>query len=245
MALHTRLTVGMLCACSLILIAASAACDDEAIEGSGVLLVREYPITDFTDILAESGFDVTVEPDSMFSVEITTDDNLSDDIEVFRSGTALVLKPKQDRDVRRNFMRADVRMPLLTSLILSAGAECAIGEGFDSGEPFSVTLSSGASTTGAMRSGPLSCVLSGGSSLLLRGAGGGGSLVASGGSSIDLRDYPLSDISISAEGGSVVYVQLDGRLDVTASGGSQVYYRGDPQLGAVSITGGSTLQQLP
>jgi len=32
---------------------------------------------------------------------------------------------------------------------------------------------------------------------------------------------------------------------VTASGGSRVYYRGDPQLGAVSITGGSTLQQLP
>ena len=244
MALHTRLTVGMLCACSLILITVPG-CDDEAIEGSGVLLVQEYPIADFTGILAESGFDVTVAPDSMYSVEVTTDDNLSEDVEVYRSGAALVLKPKPDRDVRRNFMRADVRMPLLTSLILSAGAECDIREGFVSDEPFSVTLSAGARTEGAMRCGSLSCLLSGGSSLVLSGAGSSGSLVASGGSSIDLRDYPLTNVTISAEGGSEVYVRLDGRLDVTASGGSRVYYRGDPQLGAVSITGGSTLQELP
>lgn len=244
MAFHTRLRTGMLFAC-LLMLSAAPGCDDDAIEGSGILLTQEYPITDFTGILAESGFDVTVAPDSMYSVEVTTDDNLSDDVEVYRSGAALVLKPKPDRDVHRNFMRADVRMPLLSSLILSAGAECDIREGFDSNEPFSVTLSAGASAEGAMRSGPLSCVLSGGSNLVLSGAGGTGSLVASGGSSIDLREYPLTDVTISAEGGSVIYVQLDGRLDVTASGGSRVYYRGDPQLGAVSITGGSTLQQLP
>ncbi len=244
MAFQTRLHAGILVACLLILLAASS-CDDDAIEGSGVLLTQEYPIADFTGILAESGFDVTVEPDSMFRVEITTDDNLTDAVEVYRSGAALVLKPKSGMDVRRNFMRADVRMPLLSSLILTAGAECDIREGFDSDESFSVTLSAGARAAGEMRSGPLSCVLSAGSSLVLRGAGAAGSLVATGGSSIDLRDYPLTDVTISAEGGSVIYVQLDGRLDVTASGGSRVYYRGDPQLGAVSITGGSTLQQLP
>lgn len=243
--MHRFMKTGILIFCASLAAFAAAGCDDDGIDGSGVAAMKEYNFTGFSSIVAESGFRVRCTLDSLYAVTVTTDDNLQDMVDVFLDGTALNLKVKPGNDVSFNILRADVHMPQLSALVLSAGANCEIGEGFSSNAPFAAVLSAGAHAEGSLESGPVSCVLSAGSVLTLSGSGSTGAVVASAGSTADLRTYALGDVSVTADGGSVVYVNVTGRLNVSASGGSRVYYRGDVQLGEVSITGGSTLQSIP
>ncbi|MCB2205076.1 DUF2807 domain-containing protein [bacterium] len=221
------------------------ACDDDQIDGSGQQQTIPYTIADFNSVAAETGFRVSLSPDSLYSVAVTTDDNLLDYVDVSRSSTTLNLKVKPNSDVQFTELRADVRMPSLESLTLASGARCSLKDGFSSLLPFSVVLTAGSSAEGNIVTGNISCLATAGSNLTLEGSGLLGSIVASAGSTVDLRDFTMTDVSVSADAGSIVYINCSGRLDVSASGGSRVYYTGNAQLGSVSVTGGSTLQIIP
>ena len=209
-----------------------------------MLVTEDYDFRDFNSIVAESGFRVRVTQDSAYAVAVTADDNLTDFLDVFRSGSTLHLEIKPNNGVSFSALRADVRMPFFSSAVLSAGASCDLGDGFVSYDPASAVLSAGSRLEGSLRSGDVSFVLSGGSNLLLRGAGRNGSLVASGGSQIDLRNFVLDSASVTADGGSTVYVNLTGRIDATVSGGSNVYYTGTPEFGEINVSSGSTFKRL-
>ncbi|MBN1448260.1 MAG: DUF2807 domain-containing protein [Bacteroidetes bacterium] len=219
------------------------ACDDDQ-GGSGVLATKNYDFRDFSSIVAERGFDVRVMQDSSWAVAVTTDENLKDFLDVFRSGSTLLLEIKPSSGVSFSALRADVRMPTFSSVVLSGGANCDIGDGFVSYEPASAVLSAGSRFEGSLRSGDVSLVLSGGSDVLLRGAGRNGSLIASGGSRLDLRNFVLDSVSVAADGGSTVYINLTGRIDATVSGGSSVYYTGTPEFGEIDVSAGSTFRRL-
>src|SRR3974390_48910 len=59
--------------------------------GSGSLVTKQYPFTNFTGISAGSVFDVTVKPGPTASVSITVDDNLVEYLDVNTSGDRLNL----------------------------------------------------------------------------------------------------------------------------------------------------------
>ena len=68
--------------------------------GSGNLTTRNFALSDFTEVLAHSGFQLELVQSSAFSVEVTADDNVMDYLDVSRSGNTLKIGPQWNRSFR-------------------------------------------------------------------------------------------------------------------------------------------------
>jgi hypothetical protein len=87
--------------------------------GSGNLTTRNFNLSDFSEVVAHSGFQLELVQSSTFSVEVTADDNVMDYIDVNRSGNTLKIRPRWNRSFRSVTLRAKITMPDLYEIRLS------------------------------------------------------------------------------------------------------------------------------
>ena len=191
--------------------------------GSGNLVTKEEFITDFTSVDAGNGFDVEISQSSSYSVLITADDNILDNIDVSKSGDTLKVGIDWGVSFDSVTLKIKIEMPEIQSLELSGGSQGKMEE-ISSTDPITVNLSGGSQLVGFGEAGDLLIDMSSGSQL-------------------DFTDFTGQDVSIELSGGSQATINLDGTLDADLSGGSQLYYIGDPTLGNIETSGGSTINK--
>jgi hypothetical protein len=191
--------------------------------GSGNLTTRNFDLSDFTEIAAQSGFQLELVQSSTFSVEVTADDNVMDYIDVYESGNTLKIRPQWNRRFRSATLRAKVTMPDLYEIKLSGG--------------------SGASISGFNSSHDLSVGLSGGSQVNLQGTADDLDVNGSGGSQLELGAFPVNNADINLSGGGRATINVNGALDVNLSGGSHVTYIGEPTSIDTNLSGDSTVSK--
>ena len=190
------------------------------VTGSGALVTREMALEGFTKLEISSAFEVELTQSSMYSVVITSDDNVADDVRVTLSGDTLTIGLRPLSLTMGNVtLRAEISMPRLE------GAE----------------LSGASRLEGYMDTEDVRFELSGASRLVLEGDGGDLQLGASGASQVDLSDFRVDNASLEVSGASQVTVYVTGRLDAEASGASQVRYLGNPRMGRVESSGASSV----
>lgn len=193
-----------------------------SIIGTGKLVTEEKPFSDFTIVDVEDGFEVKITQSSSFSVSITADDNVIDDIQVSKRGETLNIGLAPDLYGSLT-LRAEITMPDLYELQFSGGTH-GTARGFSSSHSLVLDLS-------------------GGSRIELEGAANDLFIDASGGSHLALSDFSVNDANVELSGGSDATINLDGRLDYDLSGGSRLYYIGEPTLGDIETSGGSTVRK--
>ena len=189
--------------------------------GSGDLVTKEEFFSDFTSVDAGSGFNVEIIQSSSYSVLVTADDNVMDNILVTKSGDTLNVGVNWAVSLSSVTLKVEITMPELRELELSGGAQGRIEE---------ITSSDS-----------ISIELSGGSQLIGNGEAVDLTLDGSSGSQLDFADFIVQDASVELSGGSQATINLDGTLDADLSGGSQLHYYGDPTLGDIEISGGSII----
>jgi len=189
--------------------------------GSGDLVTREEFFSDFTSVDAGSGFNVEISQSSSYSVLVTADDNVMDNIIVSKSGDTLNVGVNWAVSLSSVTLKVKITMPELRSLELSGGAQGKI-EDITSSDSISIDLS-------------------GGSQLIGSGEAVDLTLDGSSGSQLDFTDFMVQDASVELSGGSQATINLDGTLDADLSGGSQLHYYGDPTLGDIEKSGGSII----
>jgi hypothetical protein len=210
--------------------------------GSGNLTTRNFDLSDFTEIAAQSGFQLELVQSSTFSVEVTADDNVMDYIEVYKSGNTLKIRPHWNRSFRSATLRAKVTMPDLYEIKLSGGSQASIA-GFNSSHDLSVGLSGGSSVTGNITAGDAYLDLSGGSQVNLQGTADDLDVNGSGGSQLELGAFSVNNADINLSGGGRATVSVNGALDVNLSGGSHVTYIGEPTSIDMNLSGDSTVSK--
>jgi hypothetical protein len=210
--------------------------------GSGNLTTRNFDLSDFTEIAAQSGFQLELVQSSTFSVEVTADDNVMDYIEVYKSGNTLKIRPQWNRSFRSATLRAKVTMPDLYEIKLSGGSQASISS-FNSSHDLSVGLSGGSSVTGDIIAGDVYLDLSGGSQVNLQGTADNLDVNGSGGSQLELGAFPVHNVDINLSGGGRATVSVNGTLDVNLSGGSHVTYIGEPTSIDMNLSGDSTVSK--
>ena len=213
-----------------------------AIVGSGDLTSKNFDLSDFTEIVARSGFQLEIAQSSTFSVEVTADDNAMDYINVSKSGNTLRIGPQWNRSFRSVTLRAKITMPDLHEIKLSGGSQASIS-GFSSSHDLSVGLSGGSGVTGDITAGDAYFDLSGGSQVNLQGTAEDLDINGSGGSQLDLEAFSVNNADVSLSGGGRATINLSGILDVNLSGGSRVTYIGEPTLGDINLSGDSTVSK--
>ncbi|UCD09976.1 MAG: DUF2807 domain-containing protein [Dehalococcoidales bacterium] len=218
-----------------------AACQG-VVFGSGDPETRTFDYTDFTRIEAHNGFHVEITESSSFSIEVTTDDNVWEYLDVSKNGDTLVIEYEWNRSYTNVIKEAVITMPDIEGIQLSGGSQGDI-EGFNSSNDFSAKLSGGSRLEGTITAGDTDLNLSGGSRVTLSGSGDNLEIDGSGGSRVNLEDFPIKDADINISGGGFADIHMDGILDANLSGGSKVVYSGNLELGDLDLSGGSTVSR--
>ena len=210
----------------------------------GTLKTETMEFNDFTDVNVGSAFEVIITQSNSFSVVITADEKIIDQIEVTQTEDTLKIGFEPGVISGTLFRKAEIAMPELHTLILS-GATRGTVEGFNSSNPFVLALS-GASVLEMtdITVGDAEIEVSGASTLNAIG-GTAGDLVAlvSGASTVDLEDFPVNDADVNLSGASRATINLDGKLDAELSGASNLEYIGEPTMGDINISGASTINK--
>ncbi len=192
--------------------------------GSGNVQTQQKDFSDFTAVSVGSGFNVQVTQAATYNVSITTDANLQQYVEVYKTGSTLYIRLKPTMGFTTTSLKAQVSMPDLTNLQLSGGV---VG----TASSFNVTHD-------------FTADLAGGSRLTMTGQAGNLTAICSGGSNLQLGDFQVTNARVDFTGGSQGTVNVSGKLDAVLSGGSRLSYIGNPTLGIIDKSGGSTISKV-
>lgn len=251
-------------ACSLVLTAlglAAAACGG-SIVGSGELVTETYAFTNYTRIEASQVFDVEISRGDAFSLEVTVDDNLVDQLRVEQDGDTVRIGLDSGINLGVTTRRAVVVLPELEAFKLS-GASSGRVRGFDSKTDLAVVLSgassldlgdvafggasldiSGASkVTGQLLASDVRFVASGASQIVVGGIGDNADLEASGASKLGLGVFRLQSAGVALSGASNAKVNVSSTLDADLSGASTLEYSGSAVIRDIKTSGASQIKR--
>jgi hypothetical protein len=213
----------------------------QQVRGSGQVTSRDLSEKGFRKVHLGSGSRSHISYASDYSVVVRIDDNLTDYLDIERSGSELSIALKPHYSYGGVTFDVDITMPDLERLRLSGGSKCALS-GFNLDHDVDLDLSGGSELNGNVTATKASFSLSGGSGVELMGAVSSARLGGSGGSRFDLGDFDARDVDVDLSGGSNVTVRVTGELSGVLSGGSQVRYIGEPKMGRISKSGGADVR---
>ncbi len=211
---------------------------------SGEVEVIDYGYSDFDGVEASHVFEVDIQQGIDFSVVVTADSAVVEYLDVSLAGDRLrlSLKPGYNYNFDGAKLEADVRMPSLTSLVLS-GASYAYVYGFESADGLRLDLSGASEVYGDVAVGEARFDLSGANRVELSGSCASLDVEASGSSNADLAEFYAEAVNVNASGASEAYVWTDGLLNVDASGDSDVFYKSGADLGSINSSGTSSVRE--
>jgi hypothetical protein len=209
------------------------------VTGSGNPITDTFDYSDFTELEIHNGFQVEVEKSSNFSIEITIDDNLQEELVVEKSDSNLIIRLQDLKVYSSVTLIARVTMPDISRLDLSGGSQANV-TGFDLSHDLSLGMSGGSRIDGDISADDVDIDMSGGSRIELDGVADNLQADASGGSRLELGSFSVGNADIQISGGGRATINASGTLDLDLSGGSHVSYYGEPTIGSTDLSGGST-----
>ncbi|MEM9135063.1 MAG: head GIN domain-containing protein [Actinomycetota bacterium] len=211
-------------------------------EGSGVAETTSFDVGDFTGVDIEDAFEATVElADGATSVEVTVDDNFTDDLDVKVDDGVL----KVDLDI--SSWRAEVRPTVVISvpsldLVHGSGAARIDVDG-DLTDPDIEIAASGASRIDvSVDTESLSVDASGASKVTVDGTTDSVTIDASGASEIEFDDLTADSAQVDASGASNVAIGEVGVVDGDLSGASNLSVPNDANV-RVGTSGASNVNR--
>lgn len=255
------LTVFLFSGCNVFLVPA-----DEVIE-SGETEVRQYELDEFTEVDINSAFAYEIKQADDWSISITADSNLFENISVTRAGRVLDINiTKPDGifllSITHPKPKVVITMPELTGLDISGATDgTVIGFKSDGNIDISVDgaskvelsgivanhvlleVSGASSVTGDTRVDSIELDVDSASKVRLQGSADLLAFEGSGASQADLSYFITRDADVSLSGASKGTISLDGKLDVRVSGASTLEYIGDPEIGVLDVSGGSKFRK--
>lgn len=215
--------------------------DDSSITGSGVLETRDYDFNDFTRVEFNDAFEYEITQSETYSISITADDNLFEDIRVTKNGNKLEIDLKPFFRFNITKLEAAITMPRLTALE-SGGATHGMVSGFDAGDNLDLEIS-GASRVNLsdLSTGHIDASISGASTLKMDVVAGDVDMSISGVSRIE-GGLIAQNMIVDMSGAS--WIELEGSakdIAIDASGASRVLTEKFPVDNAdISLSGAST-----
>ena len=232
----------------------------------GPTTTKNFDFADFNKVEVNSAFEVELVQSSTYSIMITAQERLFDQLSLTKSGETLQINLQWGWGTWVSSWgyqrpKARITMPDLNELKLS-GASKGTVRGFRSSHDTNVFLSgassldvdfeaynsrievSGASRiTGRVKATGLSFQIDGASSAELSGSSGKINLEASGASRASLESVAAGAVSVELSGASRATVSPKDNMSVKISGASSLTYTGSPSLDSIDVSGASTIHR--
>ncbi len=203
---------------------------------------KNYDYKDFTKVEAGWGMQLTITQSDNYLIEVEADEKDFEYLKVEKDGSSLKFYIDKHSYRKRGDIDITIKMPSLTGLELSGGAEANIDMNISSKE-FECELSGGAQLNGNLKCGDISVGSSGGGTTNLTGRGDNLNVDGSGGSEFKLKDFSVKDVNSELSGGSELTVTMNGNLSSNQSGGSKIVYYGIANSVDSHSSGGSSVRK--
>jgi hypothetical protein len=211
------------------------------IKGSGNVVTQQMSISDFTKVETGNSFKVTITRADEFSVQVKTDDNLVEHLDVRKSDDTLIIRLSPGKSTRNATLEAEVSLPELTGVKLTGASQGTI-LGFTSKGEFGADLSGASKLSGDIQAAQTIVELSGASSLDLTGSSASLSLRASGASKAKMEDFAIDDAEVHLSGASSATLNVKDNIGpADLSGASKLIYLGDPTFSDFQTSGASSI----
>lgn len=208
--------------------------------GSGNEVTITPEVSGFDSLDIGHSFEVDIIQSQTYSLVVTVDDNIEQYLVIDDSGGTLTLNLEDNRSYTNVTLRAQISMPMLSTLELSGASKAEFTQ-FASSDSFELRVSGASEAMGDIEAGDVTIKVSGASDVHLHGEGQDLLLEVSGASHVDLEEFTVQDAALDISGASEVIVNVNGDLNVDASGASDVTYVGSPRLGDIETSGASSI----
>ncbi len=228
---------------------------------------KNFDLSGFKKIYIRFAMEAEIARGDSYSVAVSGNDTLIDNMDVFLEGDRLVLGYNLNLisifAAPFNRARAKITLPELRELKVVGAARCYL-HGFDTKDDFALQvagasrleledmalgnvkwdLTGASSITGQLKAqGNLDVKISGASRIKLAGSTENMDLDASGASHFELDNFAAHNARVRLIGASRGIVNLGGKLDVVLEGASNLEYTGQATLGDVKVSGASSIKK--
>jgi len=226
----------------LVVVAAVAVTGVYLLFSSGNSETQTMNYSGFTAVEVGSAFKVTITQSDSYSVIITGNEKIFDQIQVTQNGNTLMIDTQPGTTFTGiSNLAAQITMPELNSVVLS-GATHGTTSGFRSTGPFVANLSGASSLEMTnLEVGNTTVDLSGASTFTAAGSANDLVAVIAGASTLNILGLPVNNANVTLSGASNARINVNGRLDADLSGASSLQYSGQPTLGSITTTGASSI----
>jgi hypothetical protein len=244
------------------LISLAGCIDYNRVVGSKNIETRQFDYSGFKRIEVSYAFKVDVTRSDTYSVSVTMNDNIFNDLDISITGDTLRIGMKSFKHFVSTTQHAAISLPELDALVIT-GACQAVVSGFQSDGNLDLEVNGASSMeindlktadanikvlgfshlSGSLITNNCDFEVTGASNIKLTGSAYKMQLNVIGASHAALTDFIVEDASVMAEGASTAEVEVHGTLDVDISGVSTLVYGDSPKLGRVEVSGISTLSR--
>lgn len=215
----------------------------ERIRGNGNIITSQRNVGDFNSIDAGGAVQVRLRQDASHSVQVQTDENLLEFLEIFKDGNTLVIQPKKGYNLQpSDEVIVHVSAPSYR-VIDASGATKIVGEGRITGQNLELGASGASEVRMEVAISELKADLSGASTLELSGNSARFDTEASGASKIKCLNLVTDETKLDISGATDAEITANKQLTIEASGASNVEYRGNPNINQNS-SGASSVRKI-
>lgn len=216
----------------------------ERVTGNGRITTDERRVSNFNSVDVSGDIAVHIRQDPAAGVRVETDENLMQYVEVFTSGSQLVIRTKEgyNLDPSKDII-AYVSAPSLNSIEVS-GSSDVMGEGVIKGtSELSLSTSGSGSIYMEVEAEKVSVHASGAGNVNLKGHARDFDGSASGSGDLKCFDLATDNTELDLSGSGSAEVNVSRQLDVHVSGSADVKYKGSPNV-SKSISGSGTVKRV-
>jgi hypothetical protein len=216
----------------------------ERVAGNGRIKTEERQVSGFNGLEISGDIAVHVKQDAAAAVRLETDENLMPYVEVFTSGSRLVIRTKEGYNLDpSNDIIVYVSAPSINSVEVS-GSSDVVGEGtFSGNNELTLTTSGSGSIFLEVEMEKVSTHVSGSGSIDLKGHANSFKGSASGSGGLKCFDLSTDNAELHLSGSGSAEVNVSRELDVHVSGSGDVKYKGNPNVNK-SISGSGSVTKV-
>lgn len=216
---------------------------DDRIRGNGDITTREEEMGPFNSIDIRGAVKVYITQAQDYSVNIETDRNLMEFLDVSVIGNTLVVGTRKGYNLRPSKgIVAHISAPKFNKINVSGASEI-IGENALTGDNVHISASGASKIILELSGNRLVTDLSGASTLILKGDVKDFDLEAGGASDINCFDLVTENARVDLSGASTVNLTVNKSLHAEASGASNVNYKGSASVNSKS-SGAGTIKKV-
>jgi hypothetical protein len=231
----------------LLVVAVFASCNwfgGKKVSGNGKITAQERKVSPFTSVEASGAVKVHIRQDSSASVKIETDENLMEYVEIFTTGSTLVIKEKDGFNVDPSKdLVVFTSAPVYKMVDVSGSGDIISDNIISGGEPLELGVSGSGNINVQVALPKVSADVSGSGNVMLKGTSKEFIGSISGSGSIKAFDLTTDVTSLHLSGNADAEVTVNQKLDVRVSGSGDVKYKGSAAV-SQSISGSGSVKKV-